>query len=190
MRQKRLRQSSIYRWTEIFMDHNLGFWSEGHLSHLGSLGFWWDLFVLFLFGYSYVAFSPVMSFIMQFKWEFYWHFEPRVFKKTRCLSNIWFILFLNSLVSILFFMLVVLFFSLANTTQYVMKPGRWGNHICKMEVKLKQKNTELLIYELSQKVINRQTSQNNIMMQTITFIYKYNWSTYSSTTDQLLILIK
>jgi hypothetical protein len=144
----------------------------------------------FLFGYSYVVFSPWMSFIMQFKWEFYWHFEPRVFKKTRCLSNIWFILFLNSLVSILFFMLVVLFFSLANTTQYVMKPGRWGNHICKMEVKLKQKNTELLIYELSQKVINRQTSQNNIMMQTITFIYKYNWSTYSSTTDQLLILIK
>jgi hypothetical protein len=37
MTQKRLRQSSIYRWAEIFMGHNLGFLSEGHLSHLGSL---------------------------------------------------------------------------------------------------------------------------------------------------------
>jgi len=152
MRQKRLRQSSIYRWTEIFVDHNLGFWSEGHLSHLGSLGFWWDLFVLYLFGYSYVAFSPVMSFIMQFKWEFYWHFEPRVFNKTR-----WFILFLNSLISILFFMFVVLFFPwqirhnkmITNQTtkkkKKKKKKKRWGNHdyshICKMEVKSKQRNT-------------------------------------------------
>jgi hypothetical protein len=76
----------------------------------------------FLFGYSYVVFSPWMSFIMQFKWEFFfffWHFEPNVFRKTRCLSNG---LVYDSYFSEFTYFNIVLyagrtFFSLANTTQ-------------------------------------------------------------------------
>jgi hypothetical protein len=63
---------------------------------------------------------------MQFKWEFYfilnfffWHFEPNVFRKTRCLCNG---LVYDSYFSEFTYFNIVLFagltfFSLANTTQ-------------------------------------------------------------------------
>jgi hypothetical protein len=59
---------------------------------------------------------------MQFKWEFFfffWHFEPNVFRKTRCLSNG---LVYDSYFSEFTYFNIVLyagrtFFSLANTTQ-------------------------------------------------------------------------
>jgi hypothetical protein len=60
--QRGSRWDKNYRWAEIFMGHYLGFWSEGDLSHLGSLVLPIKLFSLWWFQGKYGVLFEVCHF--------------------------------------------------------------------------------------------------------------------------------